>query len=656
LNSFPVGSEFCPVRITYSKVPSNAETIACIRVLRPRTIRGQLIAGLIAFEIVLVVVFALFVIHEHTRELHMREVRRLEYQSNFGALMVQVALTDGHPDIMRRTIALMMQAPSIRAAQITDPHGQVIQSSSNPGVSGDHPLTAAEREYLDVSKGGSVFEAADGTLEAVAPVYIDGTLRALVWIYPSETGRRRELVDQIQLTIAFGIIGAIGCVLLAEFLARSITRPLSRLLAATRRLIRDPEDTATLPTDDSASSEVADLTLAFNLMVASIEEQRSGLNDTLALLDSMLAHAPVGVAFFDNKARFIRINKFLANMNGLPVGKLIGRGVAEVLRGDSGKIIEASIGSVFESSEPVRDLEINTGSADEGGRSSTWLVNVYPVRTDAPQVRWVGAVIVDTTEIKRSEDALRNAEKLAVVGQLASSIAHEINNPLEAITNILYLLHRLERLDSEAMAYIEQAEHEVMRMSEIVRQTLRFHRQSTRKTVTGIAEILDSVLTLHRGKVVGLQVEVERRYEPEVELYCFAGEMRQLFANLVGNALDAMIQKGGQLTLTVRRSRSWQNPSVQGVRVIVADSGSGMTETVKRRIFEPFFTTKEATGTGLGLWVSAEIIQKHHGTVRVRSRSASEVGAGKSGTVFMVFLPDEAVMGETGIPAVVEVV
>jgi PAS domain S-box-containing protein len=629
---------------------TSSKAFDCIRVLKPRTIRGQLIAGLIAFEIVLVVVFAFFVIHEHARELQTREMRRLEYQSNMGALMVEVALADGRPDIMRRTIALMMQAPSIRAVQVTDPHGRVIQSSSAPGVSSDHSLTAAEREYLDVSKGGSVFAAGDSTLEAVAPVYVDGRLSALVWIYPSEIDRRREMNDQFQLTIAFGVVGAVGCVLLAEFLARSITRPLSRLLAATRRLIRDPEDTATLPMDSSASSEVADLTLAFNLMVASIEEQRSGLNDTLALLDSMLAHAPVGVAFFDNKSRFVRINKFLANMNGLPVGKLIGRGAAEVLPGGSGQVIEASVRSVFETSEPVRDLEVNTRSGVDGERSSTWLVNVYPVRTDAPGVRWVGAVIVDTTEIKRSEDALRNAEKLAVVGQLASSIAHEINNPLEAITNILYLLHRLDRVDPQAMEYIEQAEHEVMRMSEIVRQTLRFHRQSTRKTVTGIADILDSVLTLHRGRVAGLQVEVERRYEPGVNLYCFAGEMRQLFANLVGNALDAMIQKGGQLTLTVRRSHSWREPAVKGVRVMVADTGSGMPEKVQRRIFEAFFTTKEATGTGLGLWVSAEIIQKHGGTVRVRSRSANETTMGKSGTVFMVFLPDAPVPGELPVP------
>jgi signal transduction histidine kinase len=246
-------------------------------------------------------------------------------------------------------------------------------------------------------------------------------------------------------------------------------------------------------------------------------------------------------------------------------------------------------------------------------------------------------VIVDATGIKRSEDALRRTEKLAAVGQLSASIAHEINNPLEAITNLLYLIRGLDGLQDRAAAYTELAQHEVARMSEIVQQTLRFHRQSTKKAVTNLGEILDSVLSLHRGKVVGLQVDVQRRYRRIVELDCFAGEMRQLFANFIGNALDAMPSHGGRLVLALRYSRSWKDPSVEGVRVIVADTGSGMTAATRRRIFEPFFTTKESTGTGLGLWVSAEIIQKHRGSVSVRSRTAED--GNKSGTVFMVFLP-----------------
>jgi signal transduction histidine kinase len=361
----------------------------------------------------------------------------------------------------------------------------------------------------------------------------------------------------------------------------------------------------------------------------------------------MLAHAPIGLAFFDSKARFVRMNQFLADMNGLSVGKHIGRPVGEIFPGAAGEAIRKGIVSVFESSEPVRDLEVKLAPSskpgEEPGEELTWLVNIYPVRIASQAVRWVGAIIVDTTGIKRSEDALRRTEKLAAVGQLSASIAHEINNPLEAITNLLYLLRGLEGLDDRAVAYTDLAQHEVARMSEIVQQTLRFHRQSTRRAVTNLGEILDSVLSLHRGKVVGLQVEVHRRYRGAVELNCFAGEMRQLFANLIGNALDALPSHGGRLVLGLRYSRSWRDPSITGVRVTVADTGSGMTAATQRRIFEPFFTTKEATGTGLGLWVSAEILQKHSGTVRVRSRAIGH--GGNSGTVFMVFLPSRVQAG-----------
>jgi PAS domain S-box-containing protein len=592
-------------------------------------------AGLLVFELLLVVVFAYFVTHEQAKELRTREVRRLEYQSTMLALLAEDAMVD-RPEALQKTIVAMMKAPSISAAQITKLDGTAI-FGSDPALNGRVNLTPVEKSFLGITNGTSIIEQANGKLEAVAPVRVNGRPVALAWVYPSEQERRVEFDSQIRLTLTFAIIGAVGCILLAEYLARSITRPLSRLLQATRRIIRDPVDTSNVAPDPAASSEVADLTLAFNLMVASVEEQRAGLNDTLALLDSMLAHAPIGLAFFDSRTRFIRMNQFLADMNGLSMGKHIGRGVAEILPGEPGRAIKDGIQNVFESFEPVRDLEIKIEGPEEQSGGSTWLVNIYPVRIANQAVRWVGAVIVDATGIKRSEDALRRTEKLAAVGQLSASIAHEINNPLEAITNLLYLIRGLEGLQDRAAAYTELAQHEVARMSEIVQQTLRFHRQSTKKAVTNLGEILDSVLSLHRGKVVGLQVDVQRRYRRIVELDCFAGEMRQLFANFIGNALDAMPSHGGRLVLALRYSRSWKDPSVAGVRVIVADTGSGMTAATRRRIFEPFFTTKESTGTGLGLWVSAEIIQKHRGSVSVRSRTAED--GNKSGTVFMVFLP-----------------
>jgi signal transduction histidine kinase len=150
-------------------------------------------------------------------------------------------------------------------------------------------------------------------------------------------------------------------------------------------------------------------------------------------------------------------------------------------------------------------------------------------------------------------------------------------------------------------------------------------------------------LSLYQGRINALDIRVERDYDPESTLFCFAGELRQVFANLVGNAIDAS-SAGGRLLLRARRSRNWKNPAQAGVRFAIADTGSGMEPGIREHIFEAFFTTKEVTGTGLGLWVSLEIIQKHHGLVRVRSRAAAQ-GNGKApaaaGTVFELFIPDD---------------
>ena len=148
-----------------------------------------------------------------------------------------------------------------------------------------------------------------------------------------------------------------------------------------------------------------------------------------------------------------------------------------------------------------------------------------------------------------------------------------------------------------------------------------------------------------QGRLRNLGITVERKYDSTIDIFCFAGELRQVFANLVGTAIDAM-SAGGRLVVRARRSRDWSDPQRTGVRFQVADTGSGMKPGVREHIFEPFFTTKEVTGTGLGLWVSSEIVAKHKGTIRVRSRSESP--GGQTGTIFELFFPDEVEL----VPAV----
>jgi signal transduction histidine kinase len=299
----------------------------------------------------------------------------------------------------------------------------------------------------------------------------------------------------------------------------------------------------------------------------------------------------------------------------------------------------------------VYNLELN-GTSSALRRPWTWLISAYPVRTTPNQVRWAGIIALDASERKRNEEALRRSEKLAVTGRLAASIAHEINNPLEAVTNLLFLLRNFSELPEGAQQYLAMAENEVRRIAEITQQTLRFYRQPTQPARTALEELLDPVMSLYQSRLNALNIRVERDYEAEMTLFCFAGELRQVFANLVGNAIDAS-SEGGRLLVRAHRSRRWKNSAQTGIRFAIADTGSGMEPEVREHIFEAFFTTKEVTGTGLGLWVSHEIILKHHGLVRVRSRAASSqpVGTNKNtGTVFQIFIPDgPGVSGEAKV-------
>ncbi|HUY82916.1 MAG TPA: ATP-binding protein [Acidobacteriaceae bacterium] len=603
--------------------------------LRPRTIRGQLMTGLIIFEILVLAVVSVVLIREQRRELQYRTDRRLEYQASLLAIQSSAAFADQQYSTLDRVVQAANDSPSIHAVQITDLQGRTL-FSSDPSMKGKLTLSPRERIYLrDLSKP-VIFSSTPSSREAVAPVRVGGTMKALVWLYPDDTQDKMQLRRLLTVTLLSAIFGVAGCTIFASLMARSIAKPIGILMRATRQLIRDPEDTSSFPLAITSANEASDLTTAFNLMVASIQEQRAGLNDTLALLDSMLANAPIGFAFFDRRLRFVRVNQFMAGMNNLPVARHLGHTVNEVFSGDAARVLARSIESVFEAGQTVQNLELTGDPIAESGAARSWLTNLYPVRTGTQTVRWAGMILVETTERRRAEDALRRTEKLAAAGRLAASIAHEINNPLEAITNLLYLI-RQAPLDPTTAEYADLAAHEITRVSEITQQTLRFYRQSTLPLMSNVSELVESVLALHHGRITAMQLEVVRHYAHDVQLHCFAGEIRQLLANLIGNAIDAMTPLGGRLSLRVRYAHSPSNPEQKGVRITVADTGIGMSREVQRHIFEPFFTTKESTGTGLGLWVSAEIVGKHQGLIRLRS--CERIDDNPSGTVFSVFFP-----------------
>jgi PAS domain S-box-containing protein len=246
--------------------------------------------------------------------------------------------------------------------------------------------------------------------------------------------------------------------------------------------------------------------------------------------------------------------------------------------------------------------------------------------------------LTDLTSQKQAESALIQSEKLAAVGRLAASISHEINNPLEAVTNILYLLRSDRELDHATQKHLSTAEGELARVSQIVTQTLRFHRQSSAPREISPAELIDSVISLYHGRLQNSQIRIVYQLRTAAPIVCYDGDVRQVLSNLVGNAIDAM-RGGGRMIIRTQEVTLWRTGQ-PGLRITIADTGHGMSAAVRANIFEPFYTTKGSSGNGLGLWISKGIMEKHRGLLRVRSSDVP----GRSGSLFSLFLPREAAL------------
>ena len=229
--------------------------------------------------------------------------------------------------------------------------------------------------------------------------------------------------------------------------------------------------------------------------------------------------------------------------------------------------------------------------------------------------RFIGTVL-DRTERKKIQDALIESEKLAVTGRLAASIAHEIRNPVDAVVNLLYLL-RTEPSEAKRSEYIQQAEGELGRVTEIATNTLVFYRDSAGNTVFDLGKLVDSVVSLFRGRIIASKVTVETSLPAGIVVSAPQGGVRQVIANLVVNALEAM-PCGGRLILRTREFLNHRTGKLC-VRLTVADTGIGMNSQVQGRIFEAFYTTKGTAGNGLGLWLSQEIMRKCGSSLKVRS-------------------------------------
>jgi signal transduction histidine kinase len=338
-----------------------------------------------------------------------------------------------------------------------------------------------------------------------------------------------------------------------------------------------------------------------------------------------LEHIPDVFFTFDRDFRFNYMNAAGAEIARRLGRNLLGECLWDLLPDLRGTIAESSFRRAMEQRVPVEFEYYYEPLAN-------WFhYQIYPL-PDSGIIMYAR----DITETRKTEEALRKSEQLAAAGRLAASIAHEINNPLEAVTNLLYLVTTDSEIKGNTRHLLETADKELRRLSHIAARSLKFYRQHTAPVLSSLEELVESVLFFYETEINTRKISLERHYRAAPQVLYHPGEFRQVITNLIGNALDAL-SRHGRLVVRVRPARDASGGL--GVAVTVADNGSGMDREMRNRLFHPFATTKGDAGTGLGLWVSKGILDKHQTKIAVRSKR-------NCGTVFRLFVPLETVAGE----------
>lgn len=373
---------------------------------------------------------------------------------------------------------------------------------------------------------------------------------------------------------------------------------------------------------------------AYRERLAEVEQRRHEAAASEAWLRTTMRSIGDAVIACDSDGRIVFMNMVAERLTGWLTGEAKGHALHEVFR-----IVNETSRAIVESPvDKVRRLGIIVGLANHtilirrDGSEIHIDDSGSPILNEQGIVSGVVLIFRDITERRQAEAAIARADKLASVGRLSAAMAHEVNNPLEALTNLIYLA-KIESTDSSVRNNLEQAELELGRIAHITRQSLGFYRDNSALAMFSVAYVVNQAVTFYlaRASVRGVALKTDLR--SDIELLGSAGELRQIMSNLLSNSLDAC-DSGASIRVSLRKDRDRLTGDV-GARITIADSGCGIAREKLAAIFEPFYTTKGSTGTGLGLWVTRQLIEKHGGSIRVRSSNDGN----HKGTVFRIFLP-----------------
>ena len=313
---------------------------------------------------------------------------------------------------------------------------------------------------------------------------------------------------------------------------------------------------------------------------------------------------------------------------GYTPGEMIGRSILQVIPKEL-HYEEDEILRKIRAGERIEHFE--TKRITKVGEMVDVSVTISPIRDQSGRIVGASKIVRDISDRKRMERLLVQTEKLAATGRMAASIAHEVNNPLEALVNLIFLARQNSPKEGKAHQYLVTAEGELERLSHIARQMLGYYRDTASPTELYLHEAIETVLSVYHSKLLATGIAVEAHWNELSKIVVSQGEMIQVFSNLITNAMDAM-RGGGTLHISLGES---VGPHGAGIESVIRDHGIGIPPQNLDRIFDPFFTTKGDLGTGIGLWVAKQLVEKRGGQITIESNT--EVG--QSGTTIMVFLP-----------------
>jgi len=356
--------------------------------------------------------------------------------------------------------------------------------------------------------------------------------------------------------------------------------------------------------------------------------QASILDDPRLLLAAIIDSSEDAIISKDLTGIVTSWNKAAHRMYGYTAEEMVGQSILRVipdeLHGEEDEILRK-----LRAGQRLEHFE--TSRVTKNGQRIEVSLTISPIKDSSGRVIGSSKIARDITARKQLERSLIQSEKLAAAGRMAATIAHEINNPLEAVLNLIYLARVGCARDSEAHDYLETAEKELQRVSHIAQQTLGFYRDTGTPTEVLVDELLKNVLAVYRSKLTSKNIAVAYKLEARRPLMASRGELLQVFSNVLANAIDAL-EPGGLLSL---ETEEVMDAGTAAVQIVIRDQGCGIEAEHLTRIFEPFFTTKEQHGTGIGLWVAKQLIGKHKGRIEI----ASSTETGNSGTAVYIFLP-----------------